>query len=282
MTVTAAPPQPAPGAGLQIPRFWLGIHHPNWLERTDIPLFVSNPCLNGRKSFPRARGPWVLDSGAYSELALHGGWRITEAQYAARIRLYRQEIDNLAWTAPLDFPCETDVLRKTGLSAREHARLTVDSVLELRHLGEDVIPVLQGWTAGDYRRCEEMYEKAGIDLEAEPIVGVGTMCKRQNSLTAVGILDVLARKDDRGMPRVNLHAFGFSKPGLRLAGANTLASADSMAWSSAGRHERGCAPGHQSEANCLPFALAWREELIGRLEDDAAARHVRRAAITTP
>jgi hypothetical protein len=37
-----------------IPTFYLGTHHPNWLRKTDVPLFISRRRLTGRKSLPRA------------------------------------------------------------------------------------------------------------------------------------------------------------------------------------------------------------------------------------
>lgn len=36
--------------------------------------------------------------------------------------------------------------------------------------------------------------------------------------------------------------------------------------------EPGCGPSHQSEANCLPYALRWRQDLIDRLADAHATR----------
>ncbi len=47
-------------------RFWLGTHLPHWLSHVDTPLFVSRTRLQHRTTLPRARGPWALDSGAFS------------------------------------------------------------------------------------------------------------------------------------------------------------------------------------------------------------------------
>lgn len=33
-------------------RFFLGTHHPAWLARTDVPLFVSHHRLAGRRTLP--------------------------------------------------------------------------------------------------------------------------------------------------------------------------------------------------------------------------------------
>jgi hypothetical protein len=48
------------------------------------PLFVNRNALFGKDSsyartgkLPRARGPWALDSGGFTELTTHGRWTIT-------------------------------------------------------------------------------------------------------------------------------------------------------------------------------------------------------------
>jgi hypothetical protein len=57
--------------------FFLGTHMPHWLGLLDIPLFVSHRRLGRLKTLPRALGPWALDSGGFSELALFGESRST-------------------------------------------------------------------------------------------------------------------------------------------------------------------------------------------------------------
>jgi hypothetical protein len=66
----------------------------------------------------------------------------------------------------------------------------------------------------------------------------------------------------------NLHGFGFKIEGLRRCWAQ-LATADSLSWSKDGRHAGPCqhppySRGSQpiSEANCLPYALAWRHRHV--------------------
>ncbi len=68
------------------------------------------------------------------------------------------------------------------------------------------------------------------------------------------------------MRGVHLHAFGVKSTGLRHF-ALPLVSADSLAWSLDARHSSPL-PGHRhrSCANCLTYALAWRDRLIRRLD----------------
>jgi hypothetical protein len=57
------------------------------------------------------------------------------------------------WLARVDVPLfEPVMLAKTGLTVAEHQRRTVANYLQLRALAPEVafIPVLQGWTTGDY------------------------------------------------------------------------------------------------------------------------------------
>lgn len=235
--------------------FWLGTHEPAWLTRLRVPLFVSHRRLARRRSMPRAIGPWALDSGGFTELSLHGAWRTTQEEYVEAVLRYRDEVGNLAWAAPMDWMCEPIMLATTGLSVREHQERTVTNYLDLRNLGP-FIPVLQGWSLDDYLRCLELYAEAGVDLAALPLVGIGSVCRRQHTAEIGAIVGELS---GRGL---RLHGFGVKKTGLAQYGEG-LASADSMAWSFRARRSPplpGCT--HKSCSNCDRFALRWRDELL--------------------
>jgi hypothetical protein len=231
-----------------------------------IPLFVSHRRLARYRPLPVARCRWALDSGAFSELSIHGRWTLTPHAYVAAVRRYRDEITHLAWAAPQDWMCEPAVVARTGLSVREHQRRTVENLLQLRALAPDlpIIPVLQGWALDDYLACVAMYAAAGIDLTREHLVGLGSVCRRQS---ADEIAVIVMRLHEQGL---RLHGFGVKTEGLRRYG-RYLMSADSMAWSLRGRYVCGCR--HQgsrqraplSEANCLHFAREWRHRLVGSL-----------------
>jgi hypothetical protein len=149
----------------------------------------------------------------------------------------------------------------TKLSVREHVHRTVENFIELRSLAPDLpfIPVLQGWSQGEYLDCAELYDREGVDLRAEPVVGVGTMCRRQAMIRGPLILRDLASDGYR------LHAFGFKVEGLRQVGA-VIASADSTAWSARWRHEPRL-PGHTHQHcnNCPEAALLSYADLVATL-----------------
>lgn len=67
------------------PVFYLGTHMDGWLAHVGVPLFVSHRRLARRKTLPRARSGWALDSGGFSELSLYGEWRTTAEDYVAAV-----------------------------------------------------------------------------------------------------------------------------------------------------------------------------------------------------
>jgi hypothetical protein len=239
--------------------FYLGTHEPGWLARLAVPLCVSRTRLQHRKTLPRAIIPWMLDSGSFTELERHREHTMTPAGYAAFVRRCRDQIGQLAWAAPQDWMCEPFMLARTGLTVAGHQQRTVENYLELRMAGDGlpIRPVLQGWTRDDYLRCVDLYASYGVDLEGEPLVGLGSVCRRQDTDEAGRIVRALAP--------LRLHGFGVKVTGLREFGYR-LISADSLAWSYNARRNppmHGCT--HRSCANCPRRAVWWRGRLLASL-----------------
>jgi len=242
-------------------KFYLGTHQPIWLTRIhDVPLLVSHRRLGHRRTLPRAVTEWALDSGGFTELQLHGRWQTDERSYVRAVRRYADEIGNLTWCSPQDWMCEPHVLKRTGLTVREHQRRTVRNFVSLRELAPEQpwVPILQGWDLSEYEQCAEFYERAGIDLASEPRVGVGTVCRRQHKADVERIMRAFAARNLR------LHGFGIKIGGLSQY-AEALSSSDSMAWSRRGRYVAGCTPSHRTESNCLRFALSWYRQIQATL-----------------
>jgi hypothetical protein len=245
------------------------------------PLFVSDVRLRGYKSLPLAAAPWALDSGGFSELQKYGRWTVTPAEYLGRIRRYERQVGQLTWAAPQDWMCEPIIINGgvingqrfvgTKLSVREHQWRTIDNWCDLDNLRPadmltPIIKVVQGSTIDDYLRHVDLYRAAGIDLRDEPLVGVGSVCRRQGTDEARQIFQAL---HDVGVTR--LHGFGLKKTGLALSG-DLLVSADSMAWSFDARRQprmEQCQE-HKNCANCPRFALQWRRELLTKIGATAA------------
>jgi hypothetical protein len=270
------------------PAFLPGTHQASWLwdDRVTCPLFVSRRRLARYKKFRKATHPWALDSGGFTELSTYGRWTIGPREYVAEVARYQREIGDLLWAAPQDWMCEPAVIwgglvagkrfPGTHLSVGVHQHLTVLNYVTLINLWPEYsdgpcpfVPVLQGWTMGDYLACCELYRAAGVDLTAAPLTGLGSICRRQSSIRISVIVNWLASDG------LELHGFGVKTDGLDMY-AGSLVSSDSLAWSVDARH---CDPipghTHKNCANCMTYALAWREELLARLdettEENAAA-----------
>jgi len=243
-------------------KFFLGTHQPQWLSRVNVPLFVSDTTLRKRRYLPAATCSWALDSGAYSMLNSGYGWQISPETYINNIRDYVKFIGNLEWAAPQDSMCEPWILRKYGAYPEDHIDDTVDNYDILANMAPDlnIIPSIQGWEIDEYLYCIDQYRSRGYDLTTYPLVGLGSICRRQHTQK---IYEIVKTIHDLG---IKIHGFGVKTEGFKLYG-HMLASADSMKWSREGRDHPEivatptCRETHINCANCLPWALQWRESL---------------------
>ncbi|MFC5828968.1 DUF7221 family queuine tRNA-ribosyltransferase-like protein [Nonomuraea insulae] len=212
--------------------FYLGTHQPHWLADQrfrDVPLFVSSRRLRGRKSLPRAVGRWALDSGGFTEIRMFGQWTITSEEYARLVCWYAREVGMPDFVAPMDWMCEPPIIfgknqhlkhtdpkyfhgTRTARGIRDggpeeslddavlkHQTWTVANYLQLRDLlpeeiGKRLIPVVQGWLLKHYLAIVDMYADAGVDLRALPLVGLGSVCRRQHTDEIAEIVVALAER----------------------------------------------------------------------------------------
>ncbi|MFF2936722.1 deazapurine DNA modification protein DpdA family protein [Streptomyces mirabilis] len=259
------PPAGAPAApGM---RFYLTTHKRHWLRLTDKPLFLKSEHFDRAVKWDEAQGPYAVDSGGFMELKNKGTWTRPPRQYVDDLRRIWEHVGPYDWAAPQDWMCEDAIINGgwfggqcfvgTHLSVAEHQRRTVANFLELRSLAPDlrIAPVIQGDNVPAYERCVELYEDAGVDLRAEPVVGLGSVCRLQSTREGAAIVTAMAAHGFK------LHGFGFKILGLERVG-HLLASADSAAWSSHARR-RPPLPGHTHKncANCIDYALKWRERV---------------------
>jgi hypothetical protein len=245
--------------------FYLGVPEPSWAQFVGVPVFVSrNRLIRRVGKLDPSPVPWAMDSGGFTEITQHGGWRISSREYGREAEYFAQRMGKPDWAAPQDWMCEDVALKKTGKTLREHQRLTTKNFLELRERQRAVhfIPVLQGRDLADYLRHVEDYAREGIDLRREKVVGVGSVCRRKGCNAADELLRALA-----GLG-LKLHAFGLSSLGLRRA-ADVIVSADSMAWSDVARIERRRAGDHRHAGdcrNCPLWALEWRDRQLAAVD----------------
>lgn len=238
--------------------FLTGMHRP---AKADVvpATFISAHAIQHRKSgFPVRR--WVLDSGAFRTIELHGGYPEPVEVYAALIRRFAGNGQLLAAVAQ-DYMCErwmcartlglpVHTLPKKGVQEalrrmlpdapwaaqiQVHQRLTIeryDDLLACDAGGVYIMPVLQGYAPADYVAHIRAY---GSRLKHRAWVGVGSICKRNANPAAIEAV-LLAIHAER--PDLRLHGFGIKKIALQSELVRILLfSADSMAWSFAARWE---------------------------------------------
>jgi hypothetical protein len=270
---------------------FLTVNTVSWLwrdELADVPMCISRNRLAGYRSTPKpARVPaLLLDSGGFTELKNHGRWRLTPEQFLTEVRTHLAHIDGGQPIAVVqqDMMCEPIVIyggrSKDGVFVgtrqyldpdeamgydelvHEHQRRSTENLVTLRRLAPDlhIVPVLQGFTRMQYARHAGMLEMAGVRLADEPLVGLGSVCRRQGT----GEIDEIVRYfDTLGL---KLHGFGVGIDGLALYGRR-LASTDSNAWSYNGRRAVKLCPHGvvKHEANCPVNARAWWDRARARL-----------------
>lgn len=231
--------------------FYVGLHHPADARHFENA-FVSVNALKSRKGHfcPRR---WIMDSGAFSEIANHGRFRTSVSAYAQRIHRWSYCGIMVAAVAQ-DWMCEPHIFtgcpkrcRRLGqkpcgpmctwgteLSVMEHQRLTIERYDELLPLCRNVtlIPVLQGYQLHEYLEHLEAY---GDRITEGMWVGVGSVCKRNTNVAEIErILSAIKEK----RPDLRLHGFGLKITALGSPLVRSLLhSSDSMAWSRAARAE---------------------------------------------
>lgn len=221
-------------------QFYVGLHQPSDAHRFSLACISINR-LRGRKK-PLEGVKVLVDSGAFTELNLHGKYRHSVDEYATELhRLYTAGVVNIEAAVAQDYMCEAFMLAKTGLTVERHQQLTIeryDALVEAleRLFGGavpfPVVPVLQGYNPADYERHVVAY---GDRLKPDMWVGVGSVCKRNGTPEAIA---TVLRTIKAVRPDLRLHGFGVKKTSLLNASVRSLLeTADSMAWSFAARKQ---------------------------------------------
>lgn len=213
--------------------FYVGLHQPSDAKRFDRA-FLSVNRLRPRRRAIGAKA-WIMDSGAFTEIATHGEYRHGVESYAAEILRWAYPGSGLVCAVAQDYMCEAFILKKTGLTIADHQRLTIeryDALVEAVGGAVEIMPVLQGYTAEDYVDHLHQY---GDRLAHGAYVGVGSVCKRN---TDIGQIIHILVSIKRVRPDLRLHGFGLKITALSSGVVRDLLfSADSMAWSYSARKQ---------------------------------------------
>jgi len=226
--------------------FYLGTHMLNHARNFD-KCFISANRLERYRTLKAH--DWILDSGAFSEIKNHGRFRNSAQNYADLINHFRQ-FGNLEMAVSQDYMCEPAMLERTGLTVKDHQKLTIERYDALIKLTDVLImPVLQGYEPKEYAEHLDMY---GDRLKYGMRVGVGSVCKRNGDpKQIIAVLEAIKAK----RPDLKLHGFGIKITALSDAYIiSMLYSADSMAWSMSARR-------NGRNANALTEAIAWQKHL---------------------
>ncbi len=205
--------------------FYVGLHQPADAKHF-AKSFISVNRLRTRKSALKA-GQWIMDSGAFTEIVTHGGYRSSTADYVREVNRWASS-GELQAAVSQDWMCEPFTLNRTGLTVPEHQALTIQRYDELRGHGCNVylMPVLQGYEPTEYVTHVRQYGNRLVDGQW---VGVGSVCKRNTDPRAIERV-LLAIKSER--PDLLLHGFGLKFTALQSGLIRQLLhTADSMAWS---------------------------------------------------
>jgi hypothetical protein len=111
----------------------------------------------------------------------------------------------------------------------------------------------------------ECYLAAGVNLTAAPVVGIGSICRRQHTREAAHIIGTLAALG------LKLHGFGLKTVGLRKT-ARMLISADSQSWS-IGMWRQGTRGSYIPWREMMGYALDWRERILAEIDGADAGQY---------
>lgn len=199
-------------------------------------VMVSMVALRGRVSDFKV-GTWVLDSGAFTQIARRGAFEQSPEEYIQQIKRWSR-CGELLTAVSQDYMCEPFVLARTGLSVGEHQQLTVERYHQLVSLAAGIglqtpiMPVLQGFSIPDYLACLQLY---GNTLTIGQWVGVGSVCRRNGNPSEIANI---LRSIKLLRPDLRLHGFGLKQLALENETVRDLLySCDSMAWSYPARFE---------------------------------------------
>ncbi|RVC22988.1 hypothetical protein, partial [Mesorhizobium sp. M7A.F.Ca.CA.004.04.2.1] len=105
--------------------FYVGLHQPSDGQHFGRAC-ISWRRLLGRKK-PLGCGEVLIDSGAFTEVVKHGGYRSSVAEYAAALRrLHADGVATIVGAVAQDYMCEPIALESTGLTIIEHQKLTIE------------------------------------------------------------------------------------------------------------------------------------------------------------
>jgi len=208
-------------------KFYVGVQTQKQIEAVDL-FVISFTRIRNRKSMFKINNnhDWIFDSGAFSELKMHGKYTFNLDYYLSYVERYNPDV-----FVNCDYMCEPSQLKKTGLTIQEHLEKTIENQIYLfdkkNEMGikSDLMGTLQGWKIEEYLRHIDMMKERGILLD---YMGVGSICRRFKTRKIVDILRTIHNE----IPNIKLHGFGVKISVFKYPEVfRYLFSSDSMSWS---------------------------------------------------
>lgn len=136
----------------------------------------------------------------------YGDYPFSTEQYMNLVCILRPH-----YYATLDYPCEPEISRRLGMMTNKerikatvrNARLALDAHPMLGNCSR-CVPVIQGYTLDEYKRCIELHADAGT---LEDYMAVGSMCRRISNKELHELIPGIAEYARQGNV-TRLHFFG--------------------------------------------------------------------------
>jgi len=147
---------------------------------------------------------FFLDSGGFNLLSRYKTYPFSVKTYCRLAKKMKPD-----YVAIMDYPCESIIGRKWGLSVEERIKLTVENATECMKydVGALWIPVIQGYTLDEYKYCVDLYDEKDLLRE---YMAVGSMCRRtRTSLIGEYLYEIYHYLEKhKNIKKPKIHAFG--------------------------------------------------------------------------
>lgn len=202
-------------------KVYFGVDRKAFAKVVELPM-ISFRTMQKRKTPIVTNGKeWFLDSSAFTILKDKGKYPFSYGEYLRAVTKFKP-----SYYANMDWCCEPDIVKATGLSVLHHISHTVENGRQLIDFDKDkFVMVLQGWTIDDYLTCIDYVKDQGLFTE---LLGVGSVCIRKNPKEVYYLLKTIKAV----IPNwCKLHCFGLSIDMIRFKEIyDRLESVDTYAW----------------------------------------------------
>ena len=173
----------------------------------------------------------AADSGGFVATRIWGDYRYSLAEYVAWLESFSP-----AWAAMMDYCCEPEITKAQQGIIRKRQDQTTAKIIETwqayRNTSWVWVPTVQGWRPDDYKRHAEELRPLIKEMQryygdgSYFRVGVGTLCKRADSMTIRAVLQAIQSV----LPTTPLHLWGIKLASLKSIDLTNVVSTDSATW----------------------------------------------------